>query len=36
MVILWLSTIALSVFVGFLLGLICLGSPDPNETRRVR
>lgn len=36
MTVLWLSTIGLSVFVGFLLGIIYVGTPDPNDTRRVR
>lgn len=36
MVVLWLSTIGISIFVGFLLGIIYMGTPDPNDTRRVR
>lgn len=36
MALLWLCTIGISIFVGFLLGIIYVGTPDPNDTRRVR
>ncbi len=36
MAVLWLGTVALSIFVGVLVGIIWVGTPDPNDTRRVK